>query len=92
MMNPNPTVNDLVHYISFGTPIREDGTQAYTRRCRAAIVTEVSDTQPDRVGLCVLNPTGQFFHSLAAGGCLHDEKDHEGGTWHWPERTAESNS
>lgn len=49
-------------------------------------------TQPTGdVGLCVLNPTGLFFHSLANGGSTHDAD--EGGTggyapgsWHWPER------
>lgn len=36
-----PQVGDTVHYVSFGTPPRPDGTQAYTSRCRAAVVTEV---------------------------------------------------
>lgn len=97
-----PSVGRTVHYVSFGTPIREDGTQAYTSQCRAAIVTEtarVSDAYRDlsTVGLCVLNPTGQFFHSLGAGGCAYDEGgesaewscdglNHAGGTWHWPAR------
>jgi hypothetical protein len=91
-----PSVGRVVHYVSPGTPVRADGTQAFTAQCRAAIVTEVGD--PDgadadlgRVGLCVLNPTGQFFHALAAGGCRYaDEPDGSGrmpgGTWHWPER------
>jgi hypothetical protein len=55
----------MVHYVSYGTPGGE-----YGRECRAAIVTEVQDFAPgsaeearaDEVGLCVLNPTGQFFN------------------------------
>jgi hypothetical protein len=91
MPDPQPSVGRVVHYVSHGTPIRGDGSQAFTAQCRAAIVTETGD--PDgvdadlgRVGLCVLNPTGQFFHPLAAGGCRHDEQEKTGGTWHWPER------
>ena len=74
-----PSVGRIVHYVSYGTPGGE-----YGRECRAAIVTEVlgvSDTTQS-VGLCVLNPTGQFFNR----GVRHDEDDHAGGTWHWPER------
>jgi hypothetical protein len=36
-----PTVGRIVHYQSFGTPVRADGSQAYTPQCRAAIVAEV---------------------------------------------------
>ena len=50
-----PTVGSIVHYVSYGTPGGE-----YKSECRAAIVTE-TDTS-DTVGLCVLNPTGQFFN------------------------------
>lgn len=81
-----PSVGRIVHYLSHGTPIREDGTQAYQSVCRAAIVTEVYAEALDLVGLAVLNPTGMFFHSLAAGGCAYDEGQQYGGTWHWPER------
>jgi len=82
-----PSVGRVVHYVSYGTPGGE-----YSSQCRAAVVTEVapeaaSQDEP-RVGLCVLNPTGQFFHSLASGGCGQDEADKRGGTWHWPEREA----
>jgi hypothetical protein len=80
-----PTVGQIVHYVSHGTPVREDGTQAYTARCRAAIITEVTEDS-DLVGLVALNPTGMFFHSLADGGCTLDEGQVYGGTWHWPER------
>lgn len=81
-----PTVGKVVHYVAHGTPIREDGTQAFPPACRAAVVTEVeeADLGPRRVGLCVLNPTGQFFHSLAAGGCVEaDPGKMVGGSWHF---------
>jgi len=81
-----PSVNRAVHYVSHGTPVRADGTQAYRSVCRAATVTEVDPADPDRVGLCVINPTGFFFHPLSDGGSVHDEDGHAGGTWHWPER------
>ncbi len=81
-----PTVGRIVHYVSYGTPPRGDGTQAYTSECRAAVVTEVSEETGfgQLVGLCVLNPTGQFFNR----GVEQDEVTKGGGTWHWPEREA----
>ncbi len=51
-----PSIGRMVHYVSYGTPGGE-----YTSECRAAIVTEV-DEAAGTVGLCVLNPTGQFFN------------------------------
>jgi len=90
MTLPLPTVGRTVHYVSHGTPPREDGTQAFPSACRAAIITEVatdSGILDGLVGLCVLNPTGFFFHSIADGGCTHSQSVHEGGTWHWPEGT-----
>ena len=77
---PKPTVGRIVHYRSYGTPGGE-----YTPQCRAAVITEVH-ADSEQVGLAVLNPTGTFFHPLAAGGCAHDEGQVYGGTWHWPER------
>ena len=58
-----PTVGRIVHYVSHGTPVRGDGTQAYTPECRAAVVTEVTGTpdNPGQVALAVLNPTGVFL-------------------------------
>ncbi|PSK58006.1 hypothetical protein B0E38_01851 [Streptomyces sp. 111WW2] len=86
---PRPSVGRAVHYVSHGTPVREDGSRAYTSVCRAATVTEVDPQDSDRVGLAVHNPGGTFFHPLAAGGCTHAAVDGEqppaGGTWHWPE-------
>lgn len=58
-----PRVGDQVHYVSHGSPVRRDGTQAYESMCRAAIVTEAPEgvDGPQVLGLCVLNPTGMFF-------------------------------
>jgi hypothetical protein len=85
---PKPSVGRIVHYVSHGTPVREDGTQAYAPQCRAAIVTDLSYSDPEltdptyEVGLCVLNPTGMFFNENVKA----DFTEHQGGTWHWPER------
>jgi len=76
-----PSVGRIVHYVSYGTPGGE-----YTSQCRAAIVTEVPNTNfgegEENIGLAVLNPTGLFFHSIADGGCDYDEGgtgvDHSG--------------
>ena len=78
---PKPAVGRIVHYVSFGTPGGEYGSM-----CRAAQITEVD--ADDNVGLVVQNPTGTFFHPIAHanGPCPHDEDDHRGGTWHWPEQ------
>ena len=64
-----PSVGRIVHYVSYGTPGGE-----YGRECRAAIVTEVLESEPGsaeehragEVGLCVLNPAGQFFNRNVA--------------------------
>lgn len=87
-----PSVGRIVHYVSYGTPPRADGSQAYTSQCRAAVVTEVGGRAVDPrtgdevdawvVGLCVLNPTGHFFNQ----DVVQSEHAHDGGTWHWPER------
>ncbi|MGJ5693027.1 hypothetical protein ACM6RM_07620 [Streptomyces pratensis] len=81
-----PSVGRIVHYLSHGTPVRSDGSQAFAPACRAAIVTEVDSVDPTRVGLDVRNPAGGFFHPLAAGGCVHaDVGAQVPGSWHWPE-------
>lgn len=86
LIEQRPHVSLPVHYVSHGSPVRADGTQAYKSRCRAAIVTEVYDEDafvPEHgvpyVGLCVLNPTGQFFNE----GVRFDP-----GTYTGPERSA----
>jgi hypothetical protein len=74
-------IGDTVHYVSYGTPGGE-----FPSVCRAATVTEVGDG--DVRGLCVVNPTGLFFHPLAAGGCKYGTAiggTPGGGTWHWIE-------
>lgn len=89
MSGPMAAVGRVVHYVSWGSPVREDGTQAFLPTCRAATITEVDPDDPQWVGLCVQNPTGLFFHPLSAGGCEHvgvEEQPPTGGTWHWPER------
>ena len=66
-----PRVGDKAHYVSHGSPVREDGTQAYRSECRAAIVTEVPPVLHGDVAngsggrweasLFVINPEGTFF-------------------------------
>lgn len=79
---PDPSVGHVAHYVSQGTPVRDDGTQAFTSECRAAIITEVAGDPAQSVGLAVLNPTGMFFNRAVP----FDESGHAGGSWHWPER------
>jgi len=40
-----PSVGRIVHYVSHGTPVQPDETQAYPSVCRAAIIAE-SDYGP----------------------------------------------
>jgi hypothetical protein len=77
-----PSVGRIVHYVSYGTPGGE-----YARECRAAIVTEVevSIERPPTVGLCVLNPTGQFFNRsvpYSDGAGKPGSPDCEDRSWH----------
>lgn len=71
-----PSVGQVVHYVSYGTPNGE-----YTSECRAAIIAAVPHIYPYHgdADLVVLNPTGLFFNRCKYG------EDHKGGTWHWPE-------
>lgn len=75
-----PSVGRDVHYVSEGSPLREDGTQKYTSECRAAKITAVSADDPSKVRLVVFNPEGLHFNTAQ-----HDQESHTGGTWHWPE-------
>ena len=82
-----PSTGRIVHYVSHGTPPNPDGSQAFGSGCRAAIVTEVTSIEVNEknpagdgiyretVGLCVLNPTGQFFNR----GVLFDSGEGEPG-------------
>lgn len=81
MERQEPSVGRIVHYVSHGTPVLEDGTQAFPKACRAAVITQLTGIV-HVVGLAVLNPTGMFFHPEVA--CDHSE-DQEPGSWHWPE-------
>lgn len=72
-----PTVGRIVHYQSYGTPGGE-----YKPLPRAAVITEVSESQPFLVGLCVLNPTGQFFNRDVPYA-LEPTPGH----WSWPPRS-----
>ncbi|GGZ23169.1 hypothetical protein GCM10010387_15340 [Streptomyces inusitatus] len=88
MTSQTPSVGRIVHYVSHGTPLRSDGSQAFRSACRGAMVTEVDSNDPGRVGLAIENPTGKFYHPLSDGGCVLDEAGCGaglGGTWHWPE-------
>ncbi|MFB7029660.1 MULTISPECIES: hypothetical protein [unclassified Streptomyces] len=86
-----PSVGRIVHYVSHGSPVLPDGTQAYPSRCRAAIITETTE-HPDADGtvvLAVLNPTGVHFDQDVphAEDKAEGAPAHPAGTWHWPERT-----
>ena len=70
-----PSVGRVVHYQSYGTPKGE-----YLPEPRAAIITQVHPGD-DTVGLCILNPTGQFFNTSV---CYADEPTP--GCWNWPPR------
>ena len=90
-----PTISRVVHYVSHGSPFLADGSQAFGKRCRAAIIADVDPDSP-AVTLCVLNPSGIFFHdatpyddgydpaSLDTGLC--HGREYAGGSWHWPAR------
>lgn len=88
-----PSVGRIVHYVAYGTP----GGEFPAGVCRAAVITEVYRTSVDlpegivaevgpdgyitNIGICVINPTGLFFHR----GTSYDVRNTPG-TWHWPER------
>jgi hypothetical protein len=75
-----PSIGRIVHYVSYGTPGGEYGSE-----CRAAVVTAVNPAGtvvPETASLAVLNPAGMFFNERVQ----QDEGSHRGGTWHWPER------
>lgn len=73
-MEQKPSVARIVHYVAYGTP----GGEFPAGICRAAVITETygvgnmppsgtalqidKDGHGTSVGLCVLNPTGQFFN------------------------------
>ncbi|MER5677343.1 hypothetical protein ABT081_10440 [Streptomyces sp. NPDC002238] len=81
-----PSVGRIVHYVSQGSPVLDDGSQRYPSVRRAAIVTAVEDVLGEdlRVSLAVLNPTGLHFDQSVP--YAEPGVDLVGGTWHWPER------
>lgn len=90
-----PSVGRTVHYVAYGTPggefpagvcraaiITEVGWTAPIPSGTYAPGVPVPLGDKDyHVGLCVLNPTGQFFNR----GVPYDEGKAPG-SWHWPER------
>lgn len=71
-----PSVGRMVGYRAYGTPGGEYPEGVH----RAAVITEVDEPGNPRsaVGLCVLNPTGQFFNR-------HTPYDSgKPGCWFWP--------
>lgn len=82
-----PSVGRIVRYRTHGTPMREDGTQAFPscEEC-AAFITQVEEGS-ERVGLLVIHPDGFQFQSLAKGGSDYFAGENApGGTWFWPPR------
>lgn len=75
-----PTVGRIVHYQSFGTPGGE-----YSSQPRAAVITQVGAFDHgfggNAVGLCILNPTGQFFNPS-----VPFSETPKPGHWNWPPR------
>ncbi len=74
-MDQKPSVGRIVHYQAYGTPGGE-----YKSVPRAAVVTQVND-EPGSVGLCILNPTGQFFNQA-----VPFSEEPKPGHWNWPPR------
>lgn len=70
-----PYIGRVVHYVAFGTPGGEYPVGVH----RAALITQVWDDQ--WVGLCVLNPTGLFFHEKLR----YDRDGRVPATWHFLE-------
>lgn len=95
MDQPKPSVARNVHYVAYGTPGGEFPAGVHRAAIITEIYYGPEASQPPTgttlqiredgvcmsVGLCVLNPTGQFFNR----GVRYDP-DGKPGTWHWPER------
>lgn len=76
-----PSVGRIVHYQAYGTPGGE-----FKPLPRAAVVTltQAEDpgiADPMTVGLCILNPTGQFFNTA-----VPYSETPKPGHWNWPPR------
>lgn len=88
-----------MHYQSFGSPPRADGTQAYSSECRAAIITAVNVETTNIIGWESEEPIAQHEADTdtvdlcvlnpTGQGFNHAvpyDKDGAAGSWHWPER------
>jgi len=85
MSTPVPSVGQTVHYQSYATPLRDDGTRTHESQCQAAIVTNARGVNESGtvVSLAVLNddvPEVRFVLFVNEGST-----DHVSGTWHYPE-------
>ena len=83
-----PSVGRCVHYVSHGTPVRPDGSQAYTQQCRAATVTavggwvttDVNEYDGRRTVTQEWNPTAVGLHvSNPTGQFFNPEVVHDSG-------------
>ncbi|HET9889668.1 MAG TPA: hypothetical protein VFQ42_04130 [Mycobacterium sp.] len=100
MITQQPSVGRVVHYVSHGTPVRPDGSQAYTKECRAAIITAVEPGQPFVKWAGTEPQDAGPEHDAQVSLCVlnpagmffregpvpYDEDGRAGGSWHWPER------
>jgi hypothetical protein len=76
-MEQKPSVGRIVHYQAFGTPGGE-----YKSEPRAAIITQITNYEVNgSVGLCILNPMGQFFNPDVPFSA-----EPRPGHWNWPPR------
>ena len=75
-------VTEVGQWVTMDT--RDDGI--FVHAGNRAVRTLTQHFYEDALALTVLNPTGLFFNGAGPVACLHDETDHKGGTWHWPER------
>lgn len=83
-----PTIGRVVHYLSYGTPVREDRSQDYPSECRAAMITDVGGEELPGwwvLSLAVFSPDGIFLSRVTT----YDPSGTRGGTWHWPELAPE---
>lgn len=74
-MDRKPIIGDTVHYQSYGTPNGE-----YLPEPRAAIVTSTTKADEGLLSVCILNPTGLFFHEN-----LPFAEKPTPGHWNWPQ-------
>lgn len=94
------SVGRIVHYVSYGSPVRDDLTQQYPSECRAAIVTEVfGPLKPFPEYLASAHgksgPEWEHWATMTVftpqghftnTGPYDGSEDPAPGTWHWPER------